>query len=75
MPSAGPWKLIINKQTGQWGTVYNPDQDLARVDMQTTRLSHPVEQFTIVFRQKGADTAELVLQWETTEVSVPVSVK
>jgi len=75
LPSAGPWKLIINKQTGQWGTVYNPDQDLARVDMQTTRLSHPVEQFTIVFRQKGADTAELVLQWETTEVSVPVSVK
>jgi hypothetical protein len=75
LPSAGPWKLIINKQTGQWGTVYKPDLDLARVDMHTTRLLQPVEQFTILFRQRNAETAELVLQWETTEVSVPVRVK
>ena len=46
-----------------------------RVDMLTTRLLHPVEQFTILFRQRNAETAELVLQWETTEVSVPVRVK
>src|SRR5262245_36841288 len=28
LPSEKGWKLIINKQTGQWGTEYNQDQDL-----------------------------------------------
>src|SRR5258708_17281124 len=49
LPSEGTWKLIISKQTGQWGTIYNEDQDLARVDMQKTALEQPVEQFTISF--------------------------
>ena len=75
LPSEGTWKLIINKQTGQWGTIYKEDQDLARVDMEKSKLSEPVEQFTISFKQKSADAADLVLQWETTQLSVPVKVK
>jgi len=75
LPSEGAWKLIINKQTGQWGTIYKEDQDLARVDMEKSKLSEPVEQFTISFKQKSADAADLVLQWETTQLSVPVKVK
>ena len=75
LPSEGTWKLIISKQTGQWGTVYNEDQDLARVDMQKTALEQPVEQFTISFEKTGDDSANLVLQWENTQVSVPVKVK
>lgn len=75
LPSEGTWKLIINKQTGQWGTEYNESQDLARVDMQKSKLSEPVEQFTISFDQKGPDSADLVLEWETTRVSVPVKAK
>src|ERR1700761_702131 len=27
LPAEGTWKLIINKQTGQWGTEYNKSQD------------------------------------------------
>lgn len=72
LPSEGGWKLIINKQTGQWGTEYNQDQDLARVDMKTTPLTSPVEQFTISFDQHGSSSADLVLEWEKTRVSVPV---
>ncbi len=75
LPSEGTWKLIISKQTGQWGTIYNEDQDLARVDMQKTALEQPVEQFTISFEKTGDDSANLVLQWENTQVSVPVKVK
>jgi hypothetical protein len=75
LPSEGTWKLIINKQTGQWGTEYNQDQDLARVDMQKSKLSQPVEQFTISFDKKGADSADLALEWETTRVWVPVQAK
>jgi hypothetical protein len=72
LPSAGTWKLIINKQTGQWGTQYDPSQDLVRVDMQKKALSAPVEQFTMSFDKQGDDKADLVMNWENTSVSVPV---
>jgi hypothetical protein len=75
LPSEGTWKFIINKQTGQWGTEYNQDQDLARVDMQKSKLGQPVEQFTISFDKKGPDSADLVLEWENTRVWVPVKAK
>jgi hypothetical protein len=72
LPSEGAWKLIINKQTGQWGTIYDESQDLARIDMQTSRVKDMVEQFTISFDKKGEDSADLVLAWENTRVAVPV---
>jgi hypothetical protein len=75
LPAEGTWKLIINKQTGQWGTEYHQDQDLARVDMQKSKTSQPVEEFTISWKKKGADSADLVMEWETTRVSVPVTAK
>jgi len=72
LPSATAWKLIINKQTGQWGTEYDQSQDLARVDLAKTALSSPLEQFMIEFVKSGAGAADLVLEWETTKLSVPV---
>lgn len=75
LPAEGAWKLIINKQTGQWGTEYDEAQDLARVDLQSTKTAGPVDRFTISWSKRGADQAELVLQWENTRLSVPVAVK
>jgi hypothetical protein len=71
LPSAGTWKLIINKQTGQWGTEYDESKDLARVDMKSSPLSSPAEQFTISF-DKAGDGANLNLDWENTRQSVTV---
>lgn len=73
LPTETEWKLIINKQTGQWGTEYDQSQDFARVKMQKTSLSQPVEQFTISWDKKSGDSADLVLEWEKTRVSVLVS--
>jgi hypothetical protein len=72
LPSEGTWKLIINKQTGQWGTQYDESQDLARVDMKQTALPQSVEQFTISFDKKNENTANLNLDWENTRVSVEI---
>ncbi len=74
LPSEGTWKLIISKQTGQWGTIYNEDQDLVRIDTQKSQIKDTVEQFTISFDKKSADTADLVLTWENTRISVPVKI-
>lgn len=70
LPSEGTWKLIINKQTGQWGTEYHQEQDLARVDMKKQEITVPVEQFTISLDQDSNSSADLVLEWEKTRVSV-----
>jgi Protein of unknown function (DUF2911) len=72
LPSEGTWRLIINKQTGQWGTKYDESQDLARVDLKKSPLPQSVEQFTIAFDKKSESTADLNLDWENTRVSVAV---
>ena len=75
LPGANSWKLIINKQTGQWGTEYDQKQDLARVDMQRSTLPQPAEQFLISWHKVSDRKADLVLEWETTRVSVPVEAR
>jgi hypothetical protein len=70
LPSANGWKLIINKQTGQWGTEYHPEQDLVRVDTKVETLTTPVEQLAIAF-----ESGSLTIAWDKTKVSVPVSKK
>ena len=58
-PKKRSWKLIINKETGQWGTEYNESEDLARVDMKVSKNATPTEQFTISFDQTNANAAVL----------------
>ena len=74
LPSETTWKLIVNKQTGQWGTVYNRDQDLGRTDMMKGPIpSAPVEQFAIKFENTAGKSTQLHLIWENTDVYVPVT--
>jgi len=74
LPSPGGWKLIVNKNTGQWGTDYNAQYDLARLDMTVEQLPQPVERFTIGIEPKGSGGV-LRLEWEKTRASVPLSRK
>jgi hypothetical protein len=76
LPSAKGWKLIVNKQTGQWGTEYDQGQDLARIDMKVeTASGPPVEQFTIDIEPRGTTGGTLRLSWDTTRASVPFTIK
>jgi hypothetical protein len=74
LPSANGMKLIVNKQTGQWGTVYDEKQDLGRVDMKVAELSAPVEQLTISLAKAG-NGGVLKIEWENTGASVNFSAK
>ncbi len=67
-------KLIINRQTGQWGTVYNEDQDLARVDLARESLPETVERFTIAVESTD-DGGVVRLSWDRTRFSVPLKVR
>jgi hypothetical protein len=69
IPGEKEWTLIVNKQTGQWGTNYDEKQDLGRVKMSVKPVKDPVEQFVI-----GVNDKALTLTWENTQASVPVMV-
>ena len=70
LPTPTGWKLIINKETGQWGTEYHAEQDLVRVDTKVETLPAPVEQLVIAF-----EPGLLTFTWDKTRVSVPVAKK
>ncbi len=72
IPGQSEWTIIINKQTGQWGTVYQQDQDLGRTKVKSEKTSSPVEQFTISFDQASGKNTKMNLEWENTKVSVPI---
>jgi len=75
IPGETAWKLVINKQTGQWGTDYDEKQDLARVDMKVANSPTPTEQFTISLDKAGGNVATLKLAWANTTASVNVTEK
>ena len=66
--------LIINSQTGQWGTDYDASKDFTRVDLTTKTLATPVEQFTIGVVPQGTGGV-LRFSWDTTEYSIPFTIK
>ena len=74
LPGEKEWKLIVNKQTGQSGTVYNEDQDLGRVPLQVKQVTAPVERFVIALDATNDKGGVLKMTWENTEVSVPFTV-
>lgn len=63
--------LIVNKQTGQWGTEYDQAQDLGRVKLTRGAESQNVEQLAIKL-EPNAGAAALKIEWEKTQFSVPV---
>jgi hypothetical protein len=46
LPTRSGWKLIVSKQTLQWGTDYDPNQDLARIDLRSRTLAEAQESLT-----------------------------
>lgn len=65
-----PWQLIVNKQTGQWGTQYSEGQDLGRTPMTAGTLPAAAEQLTV-----AVVGGNLELHWGTMKQSVAISAK
>ena len=74
IPGEKEWTLIVNKQTGQWGTKYDQSQDLGRVAMKVEPVKDTVETFVIGLEPKGTNKGLLALTWENTRATVPVMV-
>ena len=70
----GSVQLIINRQHGQWGTNYDPAQDLVRVPMKTSTATSPQENFAIAITGTG-NSGELRMSWDAFVWSVPIAVR
>jgi hypothetical protein len=72
----GSAKLIINKETGQWGVdPYHEANELARVDLKKDTLGTQLDQFVMALEKNPAGGAVLKLAWENTQYSVSYTVK
>ena len=67
-PKADEFLLIVNKQTGQFHTVYSQGQDLGRVPMTLTMRTDVVEQLTYAIDPAGA----IVLSWDNRDYRVGI---
>ncbi|MDP9205075.1 MAG: DUF2911 domain-containing protein, partial [Gemmatimonadota bacterium] len=67
-------KLIINTETGQWGTDYHSEKDLTRLDLTSNKLSTPVEQFVVGVAPQ-ASGGVLRMAWDDREYLIPFTLK
>ena len=71
IPGPARWTVIINNQTGQWGTQYDPRQDRARITVQPQTISELVDTFRVSLIQTGRSAGALRLAWERTLLVLP----
>jgi Protein of unknown function (DUF2911) len=67
--------LIINRQTGQWGTGYGPAHDVGRTPLTVADPPAPVEQFTISIDSTGPRAGTLSLAWGNFRWTAPIGLE
>jgi hypothetical protein len=67
--------LIVNGQSGQWGTQYDRSRDVARAPMQSAALATPVDQFTISVAAQDARHGTLNLEWGSFRWTAPIELR
>lgn len=71
IPDQSTWELILNSETGQWGTEYNDGKNLLSGDATLRVIPKVRELFTIYF-EEVPDGANMILSWDQTEAVVPI---
>jgi lipopolysaccharide export LptBFGC system permease protein LptF len=72
IPNEGNWNVIFNSATGQWGTMYDSETDLLKVDAIATQTEESTEQFTISFVDVDSAGVNMNLKWDKTLVILPI---
>ncbi len=58
-------EIIVNSESGQWGTEYDGARDLGKAPLTSETVAKPVEKFTIGVTTRDARHGALVLEWGT----------
>lgn len=68
-------ELIVNRQSGQWGTRYDAARDLGRAPMTVETATPPVERFTIAIEPADARRGTLAIAWGPFRWMAPIEVR
>jgi hypothetical protein len=68
------WKLVFNKQHGQWGTQHDAAQDVASVPLKESKAPAAEEMVTIALGKEGAGGV-LTIQWGHMKLSANFTAK
>jgi hypothetical protein len=79
IPGEQSWQILFNTETGQWGIDFNgvpnrnADDDVITAEVPSLRQEKIIEKFTISV-EKAEEELQLVLMWDTTIVSLPMTI-
>lgn len=69
-----PWTIILNEELGLWGDFdYRQELDVLRVEVSPNQKESTAEAFTIQFTDVVNDTSSMLIQWDQTEVRIPIT--
>jgi hypothetical protein len=75
VPGPEMWELVVNAEPERWGIpIGAPVQahDLGRAAVPSRRIETPVERLTLRFEPAGPAALTLVIEWEQTQLRVPI---
>jgi Protein of unknown function (DUF2911) len=71
IPQQDKWTIIINRDTDTWGAFkYDPQKDVARLDVKAEKIAEEVESFTLFFEKAGTQI-NLNIYWDNYRAMVP----
>ncbi len=73
IPDKDNWTIVLNKNSKLWGTGnYDEKADLIRFQVPVENRCDTVETLNIHFERFTQNGADLVIEWETTKVTIPL---
>jgi len=75
-PGKSSWEVMLYSDADQWGTPREFDESLvvASTTVTPSTMSSSVETFLISFDKLSNNGAHMIMAWENTQVSVPITV-
>jgi Protein of unknown function (DUF2911) len=75
VPHTGGVDLVVNRQTGQWGTEYDGSRNLGVAGITFQVLTPPVEEFTISIVSSDTQQGMLIMEWGSFRWTAPIEVR
>lgn len=74
IPGASAWTIIISKQLDVTSPAsYKQEMDVVRVNVKPSQLPFSIESFMIFFEKVQSNSLELMIVWDKTAVSLPIT--
>ncbi len=76
-PQKDAWEIVFHTNTTHWGDgrkAYNPKEDAFRIKVKPKSMASLQENFLISFDAIRHNSAQLIFQWEYTEIVIPIVV-